>query len=420
LNYHKSSIAMLQSCFDGLTADIKEMLSICGRALPIYMYEGNMTQSTYYGRLGQAITFADYYTSVPLYGVPNACVFNLDQGEWRMIDDQISFKKLPLFHVGKYINTYCTGTMLETNFTSSTKIYKGTTPLNIDPVGCRAYTDTTSYSVAMFSRDFEHDYVVQLDIPNNVGNGATCKLITISGASYSSQDVVITEQNLTNFKDSILVTVPKYGLCIVRFDGINQHYNAPEVYTSYKKAQSVKITTPGNVLTINTNRGHLILTGTILPSDAFLTTPNWNLLDNTTIGANHIDGTTTTTLYGNGLATGNGYIRVVASVNDGSNLADTVTVLINKQGGVDISAVENVNKDNILLYPVPAKDYLKMLLPADLLGTVSIINLNGAILYTEAIKSREINLDIHTLKQGVYLIKLEVSTGPMMLKFVKQ
>jgi len=422
MNYHKNSIAMLQSCFIGLTADMKEMLSICGRILPIYMYEGNMTNASYTGRLGQAITFADYYTSIALYDVPNACIFNMDQGEWRMIDDQISWKKLPLFYVGKYINNYCTGTILETKFTSATKIYDASgTKLTIDPVGCKAFTDSTSYSVAMFSRDFEHDYMIQLDIPDNVGNGATCKIITISGSSYTAQDVVINEQNLTNFKDSILVTVPKYGLTIVRFDGIDQHYNAPEVYTPVKLAQSINITAPNNVFAIKANRGRLVLSATVLPTDAFLTTPTWKLLDNTTIGAYTVDGITSTTLYSTGAATGNGTIRVVAYMMDGSGVADTVSVSICGQGGASCEvAVENVNADNVQLFPVPATNYLKLILSTESIGQVSIVDLNGAIIHTEAIKSRETTLDINSLRQGVYLIKLDVGTGPKMLKFVKQ
>ena len=422
LNYHKNSIAGLQSAFNGLTADMKEMLSVCNRILPIYMYEGNMTNASYTGRLGQAITFADYYTSIALYDVPNACIFNMDQGEWRMIDDQISWKKLPLFYVGKYINNYCTGTILESSFTSATKIYDASgTALTLDPVGCKAFTDSTSYSVALFSRDFEHDYMVQLDIPDNVGNGATCKIITLNGSSFTSQDVIVNEQNLTNFKDSILVTVPKFGLTIVRFDGINQHYNAPEVYNPIKQAQSVTITAPNNVFAITANRGHLVLSATVLPTDAFLTTPTWKLLDNATIGAFTVDGTTSTILYATGAITGNGYIRVIAYMQDGSGVSDTVSVFINKQGGVDISGIQDLKASDIQLFPVPATDYLNVLLPvSDLLGQVSIVNLNGAVIHTESIKGREIKLDVSTLKQGVYLIKLDVGTGPKMLKFVKQ
>lgn len=212
-------------------------------------------------------------------------------------------------------------------------------------------------------------------------------------------------------------------MTIVRFDGINQHYNAPEVYNPIKLAQSVTISAPNNVFEIKANRGRLVLTAAILPTDAFLTTPTWKLLDNTTVGAYTVDGLTSTTLYATGAATGNGVIRVVAYMQDGSGVSDTVSVSICGQAGITDcrTAVENVSADNIQVYPVPATDYVKVLLPvSDLLGQVSIVNLNGAIIHTEAIKGKELKLDISSLKQGVYLIKLDVGTGPKMLKFVKQ
>jgi len=418
LDYHKSSFSMMQNNFNGLANDWKEMLSYTGRILPMYMYEGNMTQNSYFGRLGQAVTFADYYSSMPLYGVPNVCVFALQGGQWGLINNSIDFKKSPLFYVSQYINNYCTGTLLESKFTTASKIYDGATPLTIDPVGCKAYTDSTSYSVAMFSRDFENDYRVQVDIPDNVGNGATCKLITIHGDSYASEDVLIDEKNITDFKDSILVTVPKYGVCILRFDGIDQHFTAPTTYQNYKKATSITVSPAGGVYNIKTNRGHLQINSTILPADAFLTSTSWKLLDNTTVAATKIDGTTTTMLYANGTPTGNGLIRVVGYVNDGSMVSDTITIAINWQGG--IMGVDDINNDQIQIFPVPANDYLKVQFPNELFGNVTIMDLNGRTMFVQPTKNREVTIDVRTLKQGVYVIRLDYGTGSKVMKFVKQ
>jgi hypothetical protein len=234
------------------------------------------------------------------------------------------------------------------------------------------------------------------------------------------------------------VTVPKYGMCILHFDGIDRHYNAPEIHTPIKYATGVKISVenptlcpsnPNIASIITKNKGRLTLDATVEPADAFLQTAAWTILDNTSIAAYTVDGATSTTLYTTGKATGNGKIRVVAYVNDGSGVADTVSICIDGQAGIvngnccgTGSAVVNVNSDNsdIQLYPVPATDYLKVILPENLLGTVSIVNLNGGIIHSEAIKNSEINLDIRALKQGIYLVRLDLSTGPRMLKFVKQ
>ncbi len=425
LDYHKNSIAVMQRYLTGLGNDQREMLLTAGRLLPMYMYEGNMTQDSYFGRLGQAVTFSDYYTTVPLYGVPDVCIYNMEGGQWRLIQDEISFKKTPLFYLGKYINNYCTGTMLETKFTTASKIYDYTNPLRpvaltIDPVGCKAYTDSTSYSVAMFSRDFENDYVVQVDVPDNVSSTSKCKLITITGASYSSEDIVVDEKEILNFSDSIQVKVPKYGVTILRFDGIDQHYSVPSYYSSIKLAESIKLTSATGINAITKNRGRLTINLAISPSDAFLQSAKWKLVDNEKIGAYFVEGTSSITLYSTGTCAGNGTVKVVACTADGSQLSDTLSINISNQGsGCSPQAIDEVESKQIGLYPIPAQDYLRVTVPDGESGRLTVVDLNGKVLSSQNTNGNESMINIAQLKKGVYMIRVELNDGVKIMKFIK-
>jgi hypothetical protein len=418
LDYYKSGYGVMDSYLKGLQNDQREMLTLTERLLPMYMYEGNMTRSDYYGRVGQAVAFTDYYTTVPLYGTPDVCVFVMNGGQWGLVKDLINFEKRPLFYAGKYINTYCTGALLETTFTSGTKIYDGSTALDLDPVGCKAYTDSTSYSVALFSRDFEHDYIIQVDIPDGIKNATDqCKLITLSGESYSSETFNITEENFTGFSDSILVTVPKYGMVILRFDGTDQHYtNVPDYYADIKRAASITLSTPNDVREITRLRGTLKITATILPEDAFLKNAKWEILDNEVTQA-YIDGTTSTvTLYANSKDGGNGTVRVVATTRDGSSLSDTISIRINQPG---VTAIETIENEQVKIYPVPAGDYVKLAMPEGERGKLTVVDLNGKALITQAIASEETTVDVSSLDKGIYLIRVETGNKVQVLKFTK-
>ncbi|HON01894.1 MAG TPA: fibronectin type III domain-containing protein [Paludibacteraceae bacterium] len=418
LDYHKASIKMLQTNLEGLKSEWREMLATCNRLLPMYMYEGNMTTDSYNGSLGQAVTFADYYTTVPLYGVPDVSVFSFESGQWRIIEDRISLKPLPLFTIGKYINKYCTGSMLETEFTTSYKIKdeKGI-DLKIEPVGARAYTDSTSYSIALFSRDFENDYQVQVDIPDFIGNSSICKMIRISGTNFDDREAIVEERIISDFADSLIITVPKYSVVILHFEGNDQHFTPPAVYQSYKKVTSVKITQAENKYYIDTKRGKLALSALVLPEDAFSKIVKWTLLDNETVKAYFVESGSGIMLYGSGVSSGNGTIRVVCAATDLSGKADTVSIVISNQGP---SALDSFEAEIVEMHPNPAKDYLRVTMPQSQAGQFFVLDLSGKIHIRQTITGNEQVLNIKSLKPGMYLLRISTLNGTKTLKFIKQ
>ncbi len=421
LDYYKSGFQMMQTQLAGLQSDWKEVLTLTnGRMLPFYFYEGNQTTNSYYGRVGQAISFADYFATAPVYGVPYTAIFTLKGGQYSLIQDEVTFKKTPLFEVTKFINRYCTGTILETRLTTSDKIYSGAIPLSLEPVGCKAYTDSTSYSVALFSRDFENDYKIQLDIPDNIGNSANCKIFTLHANSFNDTEILIDSVSLTNFKDSILINVPKFSLVIVRFDGINQHYNAPlTAYTGMKRVESIKLSvfTSPYLPQITRNGGNVRLKLTILPADAMLATAKWEILDNTTIGA-YLKPSTGGGQYvwASGSATGNGKIRIVATTLDGSLLSDTISITISGQGP---SAIEEINDNLIQLYPVPTHNMLHLNCVTQLSGNLKITDLNARILINRKIDEENLVIDVSNFTKGIYILHLNTDKGNKIIKFIK-
>jgi hypothetical protein len=307
--------------------------------------------------------------------------------------------------------------MLETKFSSNDKITSGAKTLTIDPVGCKAYTDSTSYSVALFSRDFENDYKIQLDIPNNVGNSSKCKIYTLHANSFNDTEILVDSISLNNFKDSILVTVPKYSLVIVRYDGVNQHYNAPlTVYTGFTRATSVNISITEGVNVISSTMKRLRVKANILPATSFMTNVSWKMLDPEQTNAYFLFGTSTTSVYPAAAGKGkNGTIKVIASTLDGTMLSDTIDIVITDQVGI-----EQINGTQIDLYPNPAKEFMKLSVSDSESGLITIMDLKGAILCQQSIESSLSTINVSRLKKGFYMVKIDLKVGSKMMKFIKE
>ncbi|MDD2797684.1 MAG: fibronectin type III domain-containing protein [Bacteroidales bacterium] len=421
LDYYKNGLYTMQTKFSGFQSDWTEMKScLGGRVLPMYLYEGNMTQNSYNGRLGQAVIMADYYSSAPLYGAPLTTLFHFDSGQWRLIDNPVDFKKMPLFYIGKYVNNYCKGSILGTTFTSSYKIYTGsTTPvaLTLDPVGCKAYADSTNYTVALYSRDFEHDFVVQIDLPDNILRSSKAHITTVKGESFSATDVVVDEQEITDFTDSILVKVPKYSVVFVRFKGEDKSLTAPLLYPNYQNVRTLKISSTEGKNTIESQKGSLHLRATTTPSVLFASNINWEILDNDVTKAYFTVTPTTRTISGSGLLDGNGTVRVVATATDGSGVSDVFNVAISNQGTDGIAKTE---ANRFLIYPNPVKDILYVNFSSQIVGSMTIYDLQGKKIDSQMIKGENEIMDVRKLRPGFYLLKASSSQGVFIRKFSKE
>ncbi|MBK0382122.1 T9SS type A sorting domain-containing protein [Pedobacter sp. SD-b] len=85
----------------------------------------------------------------------------------------------------------------------------------------------------------------------------------------------------------------------------------------------------------------------------------------------------------------------------------------------------NNQQQSILIYPNPAKDFIKVTLPSGQLGAVkmNIINLNGATVKSEKYKAgQELTQDISNLKSGMYLLEIRDENEGLLgvNKFIKK
>src|SRR5690606_33435527 len=84
LSYYKNGISMTASNMEGLILTMKQMLSMSGSLKTFYLYESNMTTTSYNGRFGQAIVMTDYLINSMNYGSIVPTIFHLTGGQWRI------------------------------------------------------------------------------------------------------------------------------------------------------------------------------------------------------------------------------------------------------------------------------------------------------------------------------------------------
>ncbi|HEX8548133.1 MAG TPA: T9SS type A sorting domain-containing protein [Cytophagaceae bacterium] len=219
LEYYKTGISRMAHNLVGSQLQLKNDKLLAKRYLPKNFYESNMTTSNYNGRLGQAIIMTDYMLSVQEWGTTLPSIFHLTAGQWRITEPAENFKKLPLFYTSSLINRLTIGNMLDTEVKSADKIYddKGKEVV-LEPVGFNVFTENGKYAMVLTSRDFENDYQVQLNLPDGVLSGSTARKYFVTGTDFNTLDAIIDSSNVT-LTDSMLITVPKYSMVLLTFNG---------------------------------------------------------------------------------------------------------------------------------------------------------------------------------------------------------
>lgn len=402
LDYHKNAYQNFSDQIYGIDMLRTEMLRGAGRIMPMYAYEGNMTTEAYNGRLGQAITFTDFYATFIENGGLLPVVFILDGGQWRLIDDRINYKKLPQFYTGALFNQHTKGIILKTTVESSeiVKAASGLTLPNITPVGAHAYTNDTTFTVALFSRDFENDYLVQVDIPDGINERAGAFVYTLSGESFNSKDVTIETDTITDFADSLMVNVPKHGMVIVKFYADDQNLTAPMANLDYKKVDSIEVYTLEGVDYIDVDGKYLRFAARVFPSDAVYKNVSWSIVENS---ANSFWNSGALRLYGKS----NGTTVVKATALDGSGVSDTMLITISNQ----VTAVEEVTGTGAVIYPNPATSSITIEIGEGTAGTLKLFNTSGTLVSTEALTQKANTLSTDQLPKGLYYLRLELNTG---------
>ncbi len=415
LDYHKNGYDNFYSKINGLSKNWKLQLGSTQRIWPIYMYEGNMTTPTYHGSLGQAITFGDYYATAMENGVVLPSVFALEGGQWRLIDDLPTLRKRPMYYVTKlFNNTARGGVVLETNVHSKDSIYNAAgTTIELPSIGAHSYSKGEEYSVVLFSRNFESNYHVMVNLPDDIGDISEGKIYTLSGAYHNSTAITLDTADIV-VSDSMIVTIPKHSMVVLKFKADDHGLDAPLGYSEIDMVQSIEVTTEDGITELDGSGVILEVYASLTPEDAFFTKVGWSALNNDD-GKIRIYGTSFPPKI-KSMGVANGTVTVVATTLDGSNLSDQVDITLINQ---DVGMEGRMSGLDIKLYPNPAKDRIFIEIPQEE-AEVSIYNIQGAQLLNMMMQEGKNEVDLSTLKDGIYLVKLITSNGVATERFVKQ
>jgi len=412
LDYYKNSLNMSRKNMEGFVLTMKEMLSLTGTLKTFYLYESNMTTTSYNGRFGQAIVFTDYLANSMNYGSIVPSIFHLTGGQWRITQPAKNYKQLPLYKTGRFFNRFCKGHILENEFISSNIITDPSgNKINYDAVGSYAYNSGEQFSVLLMNRDFENDFTIQLELPVDLNFSENATVYTIWQDDFSSFDSNI-DSAFVNLTDDLLITVPKHAMVIVSFQGDDPNYEQlPLGYYDRRRAESLEVTSTRNFI-IDTNQGTDVIRTEVLPSDAFSTAAILNVIENTTESI-------LTPLSGGRLhirASGNcgdeGYIKIHAFAVDNHALSDTVTVLVTNQG-TDCPVTSAGLMDNNgqpLFYPNPANEKIFLSSSIDSRSWVEIFDSQGKKVVQHFL-GHNYEIEVKEFNPGIYVIGILYPDG---------
>jgi hypothetical protein len=405
LDYYKSGFDLARKNMEGFVLTMKEMLSLTGTIKTFYLYESNMTTTSYNGRFGQAIAMTDYMANSMNYGSIVPTIFHLTGGEWRITQPADNYKRLPLYNTAMYFNRFCKGHTMQTQLISNNKITNTYgQPINYDPVGVYAYNSGENFSVLLMNRDFENDFTIQLELPSDIGFSDKAKIYTLWENDFSSYNTKIDSTEVSLSPD-LLIKVQKHAMVIVHFKGDDPGYEKLQLgYWDRKRPESLKVFSTRNFI-INTNKGTDVISTEVLPADAFSAVAVMDVIENTTKSI-------LTTLSGGRLHIkasgicgdeGNIVIRVYAA--DNHELSDTVTVQITNQG-VDCpaTAIGDLPEGNqILFYPNPATEKIYLNASLDSRSKIEITDSSGRTVFRNDLNNGH-EIQVKHFNPGLYII----------------
>ncbi|MGB3617703.1 MAG: Ig-like domain-containing protein [Catalinimonas sp.] len=326
LAYHKESYDRMATYLNNMDRVTRNAIVQTGRAWPFFPYETNSTQTNYHGSLGQALLTMDYTQEYIKHGAVLPTLFDLDAGQWRLVTETADgIIKRPLFDVAALFNQRTRdGVLLESSTVSSRQL-ENQFGLNyeLEPVGVHAYNRDSEYTVMFFSRDFEQDYLVKLNLPGNLGAITNGKRTVLTGDSYDAMSTMSTEENI-NVEAGMLVSVPKHSLVVITFEATDFNLTAPLIDNDFTAVTSIDLDVEGGTYRLDDQAAYLTLTVDVQPDSAFVTEVDFFIIDPDTTNAR---------LLNNLLYAGdkNGTIQVYArSVSNPDVFSDTLTIVIDK------------------------------------------------------------------------------------------
>ncbi len=407
LDYYKSGIDMARNNMDGLVLTMKESLNLTGTLKTFYLYESNMTTSSYNGRFGQGIVMTDYMVNSMNFGSIVPTIFHLTGGQWRITQPADNYRELPLYTMGKYFNRFCKGHILKTALiTNNTITNANNQVINYSPVGAYAFNNGEQFSFLLINRDFEYDYTIQLKLPDEFKFTTDAKIYTLWENNFSSFNTNI-DSVTTTLTNGMLLKVPKHAMVVVSVKGNDPGFvKTAHGYYNRKRPETLIINTTRNAI-IDTHRGTEIITPQVLPTDAFSTGVVYNIIENTTQSILTPLSNSRLHIRASGVCGDNGTMKIVYYASDNHDLRDTITIRISNQGiDCPVTGISDINGElGILFSPNPVSEKLILNPGIDGRSKVEIHDSMGRLVASKRMEY-SYEIPVQGLTPGLYILSV--------------
>ncbi|HYW96788.1 MAG TPA: T9SS type A sorting domain-containing protein [Bacteroidales bacterium] len=408
LNYYQSGFAYIESQKAGVANFRKAMFQKYLKAYPLFLYEGNMTNSNpdYYGKFGQAVSYIDFCASmIASGGVTIPVIFNMNQSQWRIINnDRFDYKPLPLYYAAMLFNRYCTGNVLKSSWNGETITGTFSREYTYPAVSSYVFNDSTRYSVLLVNRDFENGRDVTLDLPG-AGISDTARIAMLSAADWNVTEptgVVLTENTVSGFANGYTLNLPPFSMAIVSFMGEDSGIDVPLGYYRHIHADSVDIFEKSGIDSITKNKGLVYLAAKVYPVDCTIPYYDMRIIEGESTAVPGSFSEVSGRLSASGTVEGNGIIKVEAVSKDDPGVRDTISIVVVNQGTEGIGCTGN---EKISIYPNPAADRVFIHYPGSgFRAGVRIYDLTGRTMYhRKGISNNQVlEVDVSKWERGVY------------------
>jgi hypothetical protein len=412
LDYYKNGIARAKYNLDGFVLTMQDMFKLTETLKTFYLYESNMTTTSYNGRLGQAVIMTDYMASSMKYGSIVPSIFHLTGGQWRITRPTENHRKLPLYYTGQYFNKFCKGHVLKTSFITNNIITESDGKvINWEPVGAYAYNKEDRFSILLINRDFTDSYTVEIVLPDNMDILANAKIYTLWEDDFSSYDINIDSAAIT-LESGMLVKVPRHGIVIITSGVTDPEFEAlPLGYFDRIRPDSLYVYFEKTGV-IDSHRGTESIWAFAYPANSFSRAIKFEVIEDETEDTSLNFFQNRLHFRASGICDDEGFVRVRVGAADNPEVSVIKELYITNQGlDCPVSTAKTTEGlEGVLLYPNPAGEILYLNRSVGDRALIEIFDISGQLIVKESI-NEDFNIKTGSLKPGLYLINILSGNG---------
>ena len=438
-HYYRLRTQHAATNLQGLQSCIKDQMAMTGSYLSPYFYESQVSSSSYFGNLGQAVLLLDYHTASLKYGSILPAMFSFDGGEWRITIDGRPYAH---YDIARLINTYCKGHLLSTSVVTNNQLLcedvngKMMPIKGHEPVGTTVYNNGKQWSVLLFSRDFDQEYSVQLNLPEDIGEIKNAKRFIVTGDGSENGPSIREGFYVTpgsgesvSLKNGQVVHVPPFSMVMYTFEANDPEFERlPLGHLDRILPQDIELT--GNFF-IDKDKGSTKINVAVTPDDAFSKGIIWDISEAVN---GHMEGCKfpslsvsldAVTVRAQGSAS-QGYVPnapfwLKATLADNPSISKSVRINITNQTAPDCGRI-SVDETEVktVVYPNPAENVLFVKTESDNQKTLTVYNESGQRVLSEVASGELIELDVTSLVGGKYFITINENGSLETVPFVKK